>query len=516
MALGGTALTMTANMIEQMEKLEIKTRALNEVLETYRRNLATIAEMGQKAEGPRTTERGDVVDPGALLKGQKLAKSENVAIVSGLAETWERLALVWGRMKRSGGDSVYPARAQEILADIQAVEKALAEISAIDNGAGAERALSRVRDFLARTAPAAPSAPFLDDLGRPRTDDSIRPRFLGPTSGLGGSLRARQLAGLGDGAFTDAAADSLFRLGGKAGDATRRFLELNQQVARFKAQGRPLATGLAETNALFGSQADRLRSLGGLLPELGHQLIEVFDGGAEGAARLDGAVAAVGERFLDAFEGAITRGESLGDVLKSLARDLAELALQQAKAGGVFDMGPISSGGLLGGLFGKLGGLFGGASAAAAPAAVQAFAVPTIAVAKGNAFLRGRALTLFGRGGVLSNAIVDRPTLFPMADGAGLMGEAGPEAVLPLTRLANGELGVKTPAPAAVAAGPVITYNIDARGANREGLSRLAAVVREQGATINYINRTLERRAVEAMVYTRGRGGNIARAFGGW
>ena len=118
----------------------------------------------------------------------------------------------------------------------------------------------------------------------------------------------------------------------------------------------------------------------------------------------------------------------------------------------------------------------------------------------------------------MSNAIVDRPTLFPMADGAGLMSEAGPEAVLPLTRLANGELGVKglPGAMADAAPGPVITYIIDARGADREGLSRLAAVVREQGAEIRYVNRTLERRAVEAMVYTRGRGGNIARAFGGW
>ena len=56
----------------------------------------------------------------------------------------------------------------------------------------------------------------------------------------------------------------------------------------------------------------------------------------------------MGKRFLDAFKGAILRGESLGDVLKSLARDLAELTLNEVKTGGVF------------GLFGKLGELFGG------------------------------------------------------------------------------------------------------------------------------------------------------------
>ena len=44
----------------------------------------------------------------------------------------------------------------------------------------------------------------------------------------------------------------------------------------------------------------------------------------------------MGKRCLDALEGAIRRGESLGDVLKGLGRDLAELALQQAKTGGPF------------------------------------------------------------------------------------------------------------------------------------------------------------------------------------
>ncbi len=44
----------------------------------------------------------------------------------------------------------------------------------------------------------------------------------------------------------------------------------------------------------------------------------------------------------------------------------------------------------------------------------------------------------FARGGV-----VNRPTIFPLARGIGLMGEAGPEAILPLSRLPGGDLGVK-------------------------------------------------------------------------
>lgn len=57
----------------------------------------------------------------------------------------------------------------------------------------------------------------------------------------------------------------------------------------------------------------------------------------------------------------------------------------------------------------------------------------------------------FANGGVFNNGkvqpfasggIVNKPTLFPMANGAGLMGEAGAEAIMPLTRR-NGKLGVE-------------------------------------------------------------------------
>ncbi len=58
--------------------------------------------------------------------------------------------------------------------------------------------------------------------------------------------------------------------------------------------------------------------------------------------------------------------------------------------------------------------------------------------ANGAAFAGGR-VTALANGGV-----VHGPTMFPMANGAGLMGEAGPEAVMPLRRLGNGRLGVET------------------------------------------------------------------------
>lgn len=56
------------------------------------------------------------------------------------------------------------------------------------------------------------------------------------------------------------------------------------------------------------------------------------------------------------------------------------------------------------------------------------------------------AYTAFAKGGTFTNQIVAKPTYFRFAKGSGfgtgLMGEAGPEAIMPLTRGADGSLGV--------------------------------------------------------------------------
>lgn len=57
--------------------------------------------------------------------------------------------------------------------------------------------------------------------------------------------------------------------------------------------------------------------------------------------------------------------------------------------------------------------------------------------ADGGAFASGR-VTPFAKGGVVAS-----PTHFALRGGMGLMGEAGPEAIMPLTRGADGRLGVQ-------------------------------------------------------------------------
>jgi len=61
-------------------------------------------------------------------------------------------------------------------------------------------------------------------------------------------------------------------------------------------------------------------------------------------------------------------------------------------------------------------------------------------------------VTPFAKGGVVSS-----PTLFSSNGGAGLMGEAGAEAILPLARGSDGRLGVRT---TQGAASINVTFNI--------------------------------------------------------
>ena len=63
---------------------------------------------------------------------------------------------------------------------------------------------------------------------------------------------------------------------------------------------------------------------------------------------------------------------------------------------------------------------------------------PDVKNANGNIFA-SNGIVPFAKGG-----IVDRPMVFPFAKGIGLMGEAGPEAIMPLRRGPGGRLGVES------------------------------------------------------------------------
>ena len=63
-----------------------------------------------------------------------------------------------------------------------------------------------------------------------------------------------------------------------------------------------------------------------------------------------------------------------------------------------------------------------------------------------------------------SGSIVDKPTIIPFAKGGGLIGEAGPEAVLPLKRDKYGKLGVRADASEGKSSGHTIVVNVQSTG----------------------------------------------------
>ncbi len=142
----------------------------------------------------------------------------------------------------------------------------------------------------------------------------------------------------------------------------------------------------------------------------------------------------------NAFVGAIIKGQSLGDVLRGLALDLSQQVLRQS-------LSPIAAagGGFLASLF--------------APAA------------KGAAYAAGR-ITPLARGGIVS-----QPTFLPLRNGAALAGEAGPEAVLPLARTADGSLGVRAQNAAAQPVSVSVTINTPDAASFRASQSQIAAAL---------------------------------------
>ncbi|HFL2850008.1 TPA: phage tail tape measure protein [Pseudomonas aeruginosa] len=126
------------------------------------------------------------------------------------------------------------------------------------------------------------------------------------------------------------------------------------------------------------------------------------------------------------------------DFASSVINDMARIASQQAATGLLSDV--------LGAGVSAFSGWMGGSATAGASASGytgNAYANWAAAQADGGAWANG--VQFFANGAAFTNSIVSRPTAFGMAGGrTGVMGEAGPEAILPLARAADGSLGVRS------------------------------------------------------------------------
>lgn len=132
---------------------------------------------------------------------------------------------------------------------------------------------------------------------------------------------------------------------------------------------------------------------------------------------------------------------------------------------------------------------------------VSSFAGGSGMFANGGAFDDG--LQFFASGGVFTNQVVSRPTMFAHGGGFGVMGEAGPEAIMPLTRAPNGKLGVAAQGGSGVQNNVNISVSISQTG-NAESDSKADS---EQGRRIA---RMLDGKIIEVLARESRPGGMLS------
>lgn len=167
-----------------------------------------------------------------------------------------------------------------------------------------------------------------------------------------------------------------------------------------------------------------------------------FETTGRGVQTLD---ASLSRSLRSAFEGVVFDGQKLSDALKDVGRSMANAALSAAiKPVTSHFSGMISTG---------VNSLFQG----------------LLPFANGGSFSQGRVMP-FANGGIVSG-----PVSFPMRGGTGLMGEAGPEAIMPLTRGADGKLGVRAQGGGSSGAQIIMNINTPDVEGFRRSQSQIAA-----------------------------------------
>lgn len=175
----------------------------------------------------------------------------------------------------------------------------------------------------------------------------------------------------------------------------------------------------------------------------------------------------IGDGLMSIVDGTKTTKEAFRDMARDIIRQLYDVLVVQRLVGNAQNGTGIA--GLIGGLF-----------------------------ANGGAFSAGRQIQAYANGGVVGG-----PTYFPMAGGkTGLMGEAGPEAIMPLKRGRGGKLGVSVEG----ASGSVVVNNT----INVTGGSDPAAIRAEVAKLMPQITSATKSAVIDA----RRRGGQMKAAFG--
>jgi hypothetical protein len=212
----------------------------------------------------------------------------------------------------------------------------------------------------------------------------VSPQLRGDSREVGTAVADGILSGLADG--QGRATGAARGLAGAVTDAAKDELGIQSPSKIFQQIGSDVVGGLVQGIAANGNAAvDEVRGLTAQITQEGQKAGRVMDGIRNSAK----------SAFTSVLTGASTVKQAASSMLSGLGNRLIGSAVD-----GLFD-------------------------------AVWPFA-------KGAAFSGGR-VTAFANGGVVGS-----PTYFGMRGGTGLMGEAGPEGILPLARTSGGKLGVHT------------------------------------------------------------------------
>lgn len=171
---------------------------------------------------------------------------------------------------------------------------------------------------------------------------------------------------------------------------------------------------VSELSAQLAALEERLGSSTAMVAAFDGELARLRESATYTNREVSTLSSGIGRGLRQAFDGVVFDGMKLTDALKGVAQSLSDTFYAVA-------MRPIQN-------------AFGGAIAQG----LTGLASSILPFANGGSFSQGRVMP-FAQGGVVSS-----PVTFPMRGGRGLMGEAGPEAIMPLARGADGRLGVQS------------------------------------------------------------------------